>query len=206
MRPNSETSPPSWCPIAYADMNIRIAALLLSLASAVSCMPTMSSRQPSPAASQPKPDFSGKWTLTHSDKSPVGVAFELNIRCVDPTPSGLPSPALTSLVVERHSKSGTTSQTLQIGLSGGMFGGGGSVTRFSVHWDAHRLVMITSGTYSEPTLQSVTYTEHAEVWSMNRRGMLVMTVSDRGSSIPSSTTTLTYRKRKTTIRGSKCSP
>jgi hypothetical protein len=66
-------------------------------------------------------------------------------------------------------------------------------TRFSVRWDGNRLV-IDTGRYSGPTREAGPYTEHAEVWQLDAGGMLILSITDRGSGIASTTNTLTYRK------------
>ena len=113
--------------------SIYCSPLLLSLAAAV--------------AAQDKPDFSGQWALVTAVPSTANAASRLTVR--QPTARanvfGAPmTPTFTTLTVERVFGDRSTTETFQIGIQGGIVGGGGVWTRFSVGWEGDQLV-ITSG-------------------------------------------------------------
>ena len=158
-------------------------------------------------AAQDKPDFSGRWILETSAGAGPAVARSLTVRQLvvrtnvygDPMP-----PFFKELSVERQFGDDLRVESHQIGVEGGVVGvvaanrGTASdvnvpQTRFSVRWEGNRLV-IDTGRYSGPTREAGPYTEHTEVWQLDSRGMLLLSITDRGSGIASTTKTLTYRK------------
>ncbi len=156
-----------------------------------------------------KPDFSGRWVLVNSTGSAPDVPLALKVRqtIVTKTVRGDPmEPFFKDLVVVRQFKSGARSESYQIGIEGGVVGGvdrtgrgsgpNGQVPRtyFAVRWAGNSLV-IDTGSYSGATKESGPYTEHTEVWQLDARGRLVMTVTDRRSGVEPTTRTLTYRRR-----------
>jgi hypothetical protein len=161
-----------------------------------------------PVEAQDKPDFSGHWVLATSAGSGPDVAQSLTVRqpIVRTDVFGAPiEPYFKELTVEREVGSRVRTDTYQIGLEGGTVGavasaGGGinpnanrSQTRFSVRWEGDRLVIETASN-SGPTSQAGPYTEHTEVWQLNASGMLILSITDRGSGIGSTSITLAYRK------------
>jgi hypothetical protein len=160
------------------------------------------------AAAQDKPDFSGRWILETSVGAGPDVARSLTVRqpVVRTNAYGAPRlPFFKELSVERQFVTGVRTETYQIGVEGGMIGGvrpadrgtardvNGSQTHFSVRWEDNRLV-IDTGSYSGPTRDAGPYTEHTEVWQLDAAGMLILSITERGSGIASTTKTLTYRK------------
>jgi hypothetical protein len=158
-------------------------------------------------AAQDKPDFSGRWILETSAGAGPDVARSLTVRqsIVRTNVYGAPmEPFFKDLTVERELVSEVRTDTYQIGLEGGVVGGipanretapgvNVSQTRFSVRWEGNRLV-IDTGSSSGPTREAGPYTEHTEVWQLEAGGMLILSITDRGSGIPSTMKTLTYRK------------
>jgi len=159
-------------------------------------------------AAQGKPDFSGRWVLAASPGAGPNVARSLTVRqpIVRTNVYGAPmDPLFGELTVERQFVSAVRTDIYQIGVTGGRVGGvvptgrgtGPDMNipedRFSVRWEGNRLV-IETGNYSGPTREAGPYTEHVEVWQLDARGMLILSVTDRGSGIESTTKTLTYRK------------
>jgi hypothetical protein len=98
------------------------------------------------------------------------------------------TPFFKTLTVERRLPSGVRSESYEIGTEGIL----GSVAPFK--WNGNRLV-IETGSYSGTTRDAGPYREHDEVWSLEAQGRLLITVTDRGSSLGPSTTDLTYRRR-----------
>ena len=159
-------------------------------------------------AAQDKPDFSGRWILDTAAGAGPDVARSLTVRqpVVRTNAYGAPMPPFfKELTVERQFVTDVRTETYQIGVVGGMVGGvlpanrgtaadvNVSETRFSVRWEDNRLV-IETGRYSGPTREAGPYTEHTEVWQLDTAGMLILSITDRGSGIASTTKTLTYRK------------
>jgi len=75
---------------------------------------------------------------------------------------------------------------------GGIIGGGGVQTRYSVFWEGDRLV-IETGSYSGPGRQDGPYSEHTEEWRLDREGLLILQLTDRSDKEQTSNT-LTYRR------------
>ena len=160
------------------------------------------------AAAQDKPDFSGQWVLATPSDSASTVALELIVHqsIVRQSVRGdAITPFFKTLTVERRLPSGVRSESYEIGTEGilGSVAPGGEApgpkrqspqTRVSVKWNGNRLV-IETGSYSGTTRDAGPYREHDEVWSLEAQGRLLITVTDRGSSLGPSTTDLTYRRR-----------
>jgi hypothetical protein len=157
-------------------------------------------------AAQDKPDFSGRWILVTSADAGPAVARSLTVRqrAVRTNVYGDPIPPFfKELTVERQFGNDVRTETYQIGIVGGMVGGMSPAngitsgldvpqTRFSVRWEDNRLV-IDIGNYSGPAREAGPFTEH-EVWQIDAAGMLILSMAERGSGIPSTTKTLMYRK------------
>jgi hypothetical protein len=107
-------------------------------------------------------------------------------------------PWFSGLAVERRSKRGVMSDSYRIGLiSGNVSGtppGSEERTTVAVTWEGDQLI-IRSGKYSGPPQESGPYTEHEEIWSLDRKGRLLITVTDRGSNIKPTTVQLVYHRR-----------
>ena len=147
---------------------------------------------------QDKPDFSGRWILETSAGAGPDGARALTVRqpVVRTNVYGAPMPPFfKELSVDRQFGTDVRSETYQIGIEGGAINVGAALphTRFSVRWDDNRLV-IDTGRYSGSTRESGPYTEHTEVWQLDAAGRLIVSTTDRGSGIASTTKTLTYRK------------
>ena len=153
-------------------------------------------------SAQEKPDFTGRWVLVTSTDGATNVASAMSVRqwfehtaSVRGVPIGLPN-----IEIDRQFQTGVRSESHQIGVEGGMTTVSAGVnvprvrTRYAVKWDGDRLVVET-GRYSGPTQESGRYSEHDEVWSLDKKGRLVLTVTDRGSGTEPRTTQLIYGKR-----------
>ena len=163
------------------------------------------------AAAQDKPDVSGTWAL--ADPASVGPDaarnLTLTMTVVRQNVRGEPiGPFFDSLTVTREFATGARSvDSYRLGVEGGTARGtvGGlstagagsrasaSQTRFSVRWQGNRLVIETAS-YSGASREAGPYTEHAEVWQLDAAGMLILTVTDRGSEFETRTSILTYRR------------
>jgi hypothetical protein len=171
-------------------------ALLVTVASLVAPV------SPGSSAQVPKePDFSGEWLLARPSGSTEEQASILTVRqtITRTTMRGDPmEPWFSGLAVERRSKRGIMSDTYRIGLIGGTVSGippgSGERTTVAVKWEGEHLV-IRTGKYSGPPQESGPYTEHEEVWSLDRKGRLLITVTDRGSNIKPTSVQLVYRRR-----------
>jgi hypothetical protein len=159
-------------------------------------------------AAQDKPDFSGRWILEPSADVGPDVARSLTVRqpVVRTNVFGAPmSPFFKELSVERQFVSDVRTETYQIGVGGGTVGHvaptnrapapdvDASETRFLVRWEDDRLV-IDIGNYSGSSREAAPYSEHSEIWQLDAAGRLILSITDRGSGIASTTKTLTYRK------------
>jgi hypothetical protein len=156
---------------------------------------------------QDNPDFSGRWMLENSSGASPDVALFLTVRqpIVRTNVYGAPMPPFfKELSVERQFGDDLRIETYQIGVEGGVVGAVAAnretasdvivpQTRFSVRWEGNRLV-IDTGRYSGGTREAGPYTEHTEVWELDPGGMLILSITDRGSGIASTMKTLTYRK------------
>jgi hypothetical protein len=160
------------------------------------------------AAAQDRPDFSGHWVLADPSDFASTIARELTVHqsIVHQSVRGdAIEPFFKTLTVERRLPSGLRSESYEMGTEGGTVGGvdpsgresgpndKSPQTRVSVKWDGDRLV-IETGSDSGRTRDSGPYTEHDEVWSLDAQGQLLITVTDRGSAVRSSTSNFTYRR------------
>jgi hypothetical protein len=149
-----------------------------------------------------KPDFSGRWVLEKPEPAGPDDPRALIVRqpIARTNAFGAPmKPYFKELAVSRHFSDAVRSETYQIGMMGGVVGGtvGGGVapqSRFSTTWQGDRLVMET-GTYSGSTAESGPYTERIETWHLTAEPKLVITVTNRGSGMATTTRTLTYGKQ-----------
>jgi hypothetical protein len=179
---------------------MNVFALLVAVGSLVAPV------SPGPSAQVPKePDFSGEWVLARASAATDEQASILTVRqtITRTTMRGEPmKPWFSGLAVERRSKRGIKSESYQIGSIGGTVSGlpsgssapGEERTTVAVKWDGDRLI-IQTGRYSGPPEQTRSSTEHEEVWSLDRKGRLLITVTDRGSHIKPTTVQLVYRRR-----------
>jgi hypothetical protein len=146
---------------------------------------------------QAKPDFSGRWVLADAGDGGAAVAEELTVSTSTTTP-------VPTLMIERRLKSGVRSETYEIGVAGGTVGGirpnvNGELiaspdrTEHSTKWDGNTLVIWRSS-YSGPTRESGSYSEHHEVWSLDDHGRLVVVIYARSSTAAPTRMTLTYRR------------
>jgi hypothetical protein len=159
--------------------------LLFSLAAAV--------------AAQDAPDFSRQWVLVATDRPDPGVASRLTVRrlVTGSNASGAPiRPSILQLVVERGFGDRTTTDKYLVGadgVRGGIVGGGGDPSRFSVGWVDSRLVM-TTASYSGPAREASLLNEHQETWELDPVGMLIMTSTDRDEGHEPKSNRATYRR------------
>jgi len=163
--------------------------LLFSLAAAV--------------AAQDAPDFSGQWVLVAADRPDPGVASRLTVRrlVTGSNASGAPiRPSILQLVVERGLGDRTTTDKYLVGadgvrggIEGGIVGGGGDQSRFSVGWVDSRLVM-TTASYSGPAREASLLNEHQETWELDPVGMLIITSTDRDEGHEPKSNRATYRR------------
>jgi hypothetical protein len=151
---------------------------------------------------QAKPDFSGNWVLQDPPQPGLEMPRTLAIRqpVVQTTVLGGPMPlSFLDLTVERNFDNEVRAETYHIGTEGGTVFGNGTANRVSVRWENDRL-HIETGRYSGPNRDSGPYIEHSEVWWLDERGRLLITVVDRRSESEIATRTLTYRRNRTTLR------
>lgn len=178
----------------------RLLSVAVVLVGAAGCL--VAPMSPGSSAQVPKePDFSGEWALARASRSTEEHAPHLTVRqsITRTTMRGEPmKPWFSGLAVERRSKRGVMWDSYRIGLiSGNVSGippGSEERTTVAVTWDGDHLI-IRSGKYSGPPQESGPYTEHEEIWSLDRKGRLLITVTDRGSNIKPTTVQLVYRRR-----------
>jgi hypothetical protein len=162
----------------------------------------------SAAAAQPRPDFSGRWILIDPIEVGPEVATELlvevsvNHKSVTGTPS---HPGLVTLTVHRRSPAEVHSVTWLVGVVGGVVGGVDSFGRGSgpngevwrsghpATWDNDALVLENSY-YSGATRDSGPHTERREVWRLDEKQRLVITITERSSESPPKSVRLNYRR------------
>ena len=141
---------------------------------------------PVAAAAQDKPDFSGRWVLVSASHTDPDVAASLVVRQpvtrTNVFGASMP-PAFLELIVERQFPDRLRTDTFQIGVSGGIVGGGGVQNRFSVRWEENTLVMTNESGSGE----------HAETWALVQ-GSLIITTRDRDGGGDTRSNTLTYRR------------
>ena len=151
---------------------------------------------------QDKPDFSGRWVLAAATVTDPNVAQSLTVKQLIARTNvfGAPiEPYFSEINIERQFVDHARTDTYQIGIMGGTTGGvvglgGRPVTqsRFSVLWDADRLVIQTSS--DSGTAQAAQHSERTEIWQLDPTGILTLSVSSSGSGIEPKSNVLTYRK------------
>jgi hypothetical protein len=145
-----------------------------------------------------KPDFSGTWVLTDPAAARPDVPRTLTVTqsVRRENVRGKPmTPFFDSLTVVREFPTDVRTDSYRIGIEGGTSsapGGPTCKTTFGVRWDENRLV-IENGSYSRCT-GGGPYTEHTEIWQLDAAGMLILSVTDRGSDFGTRRNTLTYRR------------
>ncbi len=160
-----------------------------------------------PVEVQDKPDFSGRWVIESRAGSGVDVPRTLIVRqsILRTNIYGKPiEPGFNKITIERTFAALRRTGTYDIGVVGGYVGG--SVDRRSddpeevphgssaVQWIGKQL-LFTNSSYSGKTKASGPYTEHSELWTLERR-RLVIRFSDESSGQPHTVVTATYRKRR----------
>src|SRR5262245_41231204 len=153
---------------------------------------------PMAVAAQDKPDFSGGWVLVSSSTPDPSAAQTLTVRQTVTRTNvrgGLMQPFFGTLIVKRQFAGRATTDTYQIGVQGGIVGGGIAETRHSVRWEGNRLV-IETGSYSSPgpARSDGPYSERTEEWQLDAAGRLVLSVTERRSGAQEVSNTLTYQK------------
>jgi hypothetical protein len=158
------------------------------------------------AAGQDKPDFSGHWVLESRVAASLDIPQGLTVRqtVARTNVRGEPiQPAFKTITIVREFATLRRTDTYEIGLSGGIVGGfvrGGERhesprTSWSVTWFGRQL-LFTSTQYSGLTREDGPYTEHSELWSLERRDRLVIRIADESSQTKPLDVTLTYRRRR----------
>jgi len=109
-------------------------------------------------------------------------------------------PYFKDIVIDREFDSGGRSETYPIGVVGGIVPGlnvhgvvDGPRRDWQVTWDGNTLVF-ESGSYTAESPGTGVWSERRETWSLEADGRLRVTISTRGSSDPSRTVTLMYRR------------
>jgi hypothetical protein len=155
-------------------------------------------------AAQDKPDFSGRWILETRAPSGADVPRTLTIRqsLVRTNVRGEPiKPFFKDITLEREFASGTRSETLWIGVVGGIVPGlredgspDGAKVHTAVMWEDHTLA-IERGSHTGPNPETGVWTERREVWSLEHDGRLRVAITTRGSGNGAKTVTLVYRRQ-----------
>jgi hypothetical protein len=163
------------------------------------------------STSQDKPDFTGDWLLESASESAREIPQALTIRqsLIATNVFGEPiNPFFKDIMVERKFESRAYTETLLIGVEGGIVPGrnpdgtsAGPYTYFSVRWEGNTLV-IERGCSTEAAPPSGEWEEHQEVWSLDADGRLRVAMTTVTSTGASNTVTLVYRRRSR----ARCSP
>jgi hypothetical protein len=143
-----------------------------------------------------QPDFSGEWISIATDASVDPPAtLVVRQRLTRANSRGEPmAPYFSHLLVERHYSNRVESDSYDIGIVSGTVSGTGERTIVTVTWQGERLA-IKTGKYSGPPQEPGPSSEHEEVWSLDRGGRLLITITDRTSGAQSTTVRLTYQRR-----------
>lgn len=156
------------------------------------------------AAAQEKPDFTGRWILESPAPSDPDAPRALVVRRSPAranAPGEPPPPLVGGLTVDRELESGTRSETLAIGVVGGMTPGlneGGTTSgprsEHSVRWEGDTLA-IERGSHTGPAPETGVWSHRREVWSLDSDGRLRVVITTRGSAAEARTITLLYRRQ-----------
>jgi hypothetical protein len=161
-----------------------------------------------PVYAQHGTDFSGQWVLQSKAPTTLDVPRTLTVKqsIAVANARGEPmQPQFKTITIEREFAAVKRTDTYDIGLVGGFVGGVVGERRddpndvphgfHSVEWVGMQLLFKNAG-YSGGSKSSGPYTEHSELWSLERRDRLVITISDESSASPRTTATITYRRRR----------
>ncbi len=146
--------------------------------------------------SQDRPDFSGTWDLISPILRPENAPQTLVVNATFKRQSvnGIPiNPPLVTLAVESRFGNAIRSDTYNVGMIGGFVGGlprqvPQTSSRFSTRWGGAKLI-VALGNYADGKLMS----EHGEVWSLDRQGLLSVAITDHMAGDAPTTTNLIYR-------------
>jgi hypothetical protein len=152
------------------------------------------------STSQDKPDFSGDWILESASESAREIPQALTVRqsLVATNVFGEPmKPFFKDIMVERKFESRAYTETLLIGVEGGVVPGrnpdgtsAAPYTHFSVRWEGNTLV-IERGRSTEAAPRSGAWEEHQEVWSLEADGRLHVAMT----TVTSARASNVYRRR-----------
>ena len=102
------------------------------------------------------------------------------------------------IAIERESDAGRWTEYRDIGISGGMVGGVpdgvGVTTHYEVRWDQQTLVMENSSRKRQPG-KADEWKERREIWSLDGKDLLRVTVTVASSGQASRTVTAVYRRK-----------
>jgi hypothetical protein len=150
-------------------------------------------------------DFSGEWLLVSASGATGEQASVLTVQqtLTSTTMRGEPmTPFFSSITVVRHFNGRALSEKHTIGTVGGTVPGipvgqsspQGEWTTESVQWQADHLIVRTTRS-PQPPDEPGRRSEHEEVWSLDRDGRLLITLSDRRSGFAPITVHLVYERR-----------
>jgi hypothetical protein len=158
-------------------------------------------------ATQDQPDFSGRWVLADPPPATGDIARTLVARQTRATTTmrGEPmAPWWSELIVEREFPDGVRTEVHKIGIAGGTVAGGvlrqpgergpAERTTFEVSWRGQDL-LIQSARHAAGSSGSAPTDSHTESWSLDDKGLLVITTTDGHSGAAPVTRTLTYRRQ-----------
>lgn len=158
-----------------------------------------------PAIAQGPPDFTGRWARVEASglTDEWDVADEIAVRSevFDRTATGAPMRApLRELLIERRTGGAVRTETVTVGVRGGLVGGitgTGQPSRFrsenAVEWKGDRLLIWGSTTaIADDGTERVS--ERAQEWSLDTNGQLVIAVRTRAPGEESRRGRLVYRR------------
>ncbi len=156
---------------------------------------------------QTHPDFSGRWVLVGASGDSVDLAHTVAVHAtiVDTDASGRPmAPYISALSVSREIEGVAQTETLKVGLQGGVVGGVSGVSTaarpemhnfWSVRWADDCLVIHAESTSGTADSGPTDVHSRTEQWCMNAARQLVVAIRRAQSGKPPLNATRVYRRQ-----------
>lgn len=157
------------------------------------------------AQAQDGVDFGGHWILetpsSTSAETPQVLLVQQSLVTTNVRDERMRA-FFKDIIIERQARSGSRTESHQIGVAGGTIVGLTSTgdapdsrrEHHAVTWEANTLVF-ESGRYTGQSRESGVWTERREVWSLDSDGRLQVVITTRGSSEAPRTVSVRYQRQ-----------
>jgi hypothetical protein len=163
-----------------------------------------------PTAVPPQPDFSGHWVLVVALPSnalvPAALVVRQSIRRTNVRGEPM-TPFYDRIDLDRESATGTVTESIVIGISGGTVGGVVNArgaapatsrpprSHYAVGWKGRTLVF-EAATYTGDSPDTGDWSDRREAWALQPNGELAIDIATSSSADRTQTVSATYRRRE----------